>query len=84
MAGYVRRFNPGHQWIYERITAGELHLQQLQAHTYFCHECARPAAQLSRPPASVDVAVAKFKHSAAMGMRNQQRQQPQIIGCSIR
>ena len=35
MAGHVRRFNPGHQWIHKRIQSGELHLQQLQAHTYF-------------------------------------------------
>jgi 2-hydroxy-4-carboxymuconate semialdehyde hemiacetal dehydrogenase len=35
MAGHVRRFNPGHQWIHKKIVAGELHLQQMQAHTYF-------------------------------------------------
>jgi 2-hydroxy-4-carboxymuconate semialdehyde hemiacetal dehydrogenase len=35
MAGHVRRFNPGHQWINQRIRAGEIALQQLQAHTYF-------------------------------------------------
>jgi len=35
MAGHVRRFNPGHQWVHNKIVAGELHLQQLQAHTYF-------------------------------------------------
>jgi 2-hydroxy-4-carboxymuconate semialdehyde hemiacetal dehydrogenase len=35
MAGHVRRFNPGHQWIRQKIAAGELQLQQLQAHTYF-------------------------------------------------
>ena len=35
MAGHVRRFNPGHQWIHQRITSGEIQLQQIQAHTYF-------------------------------------------------
>lgn len=35
MAGHVRRFNPGHQWVRKKIAAGELQLQQLQAHTYF-------------------------------------------------
>jgi 2-hydroxy-4-carboxymuconate semialdehyde hemiacetal dehydrogenase len=35
MAGHVRRFNPGHQWVHNRIVKGELQLQQLQAHTYF-------------------------------------------------
>jgi 2-hydroxy-4-carboxymuconate semialdehyde hemiacetal dehydrogenase len=35
MAGHVRRFNPGHQWIHQGIQAGRLQLQQIQAHTYF-------------------------------------------------
>jgi len=35
MAGHVRRFNPGHQWIHQGIKAGRLQLQQIQAHTYF-------------------------------------------------
>ena len=35
MAGHVRRFNPGHQWVHKRIVSGDLTLQQLQAHTYF-------------------------------------------------
>lgn len=35
MAGHVRRFNPSHQWVHKRIKAGELKLQQMQAHTYF-------------------------------------------------
>jgi len=35
MAGQVRRFNPSHQWIYQRIDAGELKLQQMDAQTYF-------------------------------------------------
>lgn len=35
MAGHVRRFNPSHQWIHNRIKAGELTLQQLDVQTYF-------------------------------------------------
>jgi 2-hydroxy-4-carboxymuconate semialdehyde hemiacetal dehydrogenase len=35
MAGHVRRFNPGHQWIHNKIVAKEIQLQQIQAHTYF-------------------------------------------------
>jgi 2-hydroxy-4-carboxymuconate semialdehyde hemiacetal dehydrogenase len=35
MAGHVRRFNPGHQWIHRRIKAGELKIQQFSAQTYF-------------------------------------------------
>ena len=35
MAGQVRRFNPSHQWIKNKIDAGELKLQQMDAQTYF-------------------------------------------------
>ena len=35
MAGQVRRFNPSHQWIHNRIQAGELKLLQLDVQTYF-------------------------------------------------
>ncbi len=35
MAGHVRRFNPSHQWIQNKIQAGELTLQQLDVQTYF-------------------------------------------------
>ncbi len=35
MAGHVRRFNPSHQWIHNRIQSGELTLQQLDVQTYF-------------------------------------------------
>ena len=35
MAGHVRRFNPSHQWIKNKILTGELNLQQLDAQTYF-------------------------------------------------
>jgi 2-hydroxy-4-carboxymuconate semialdehyde hemiacetal dehydrogenase len=35
MAGHTRRFNPSHQWIHNRIKAGELKLQQLVVQTFF-------------------------------------------------
>jgi len=35
MAGHTRRFNPSHQWVHNRIVAGELKLQQLKVETYF-------------------------------------------------
>ena len=35
MAGHVRRFNPSHQWINNKIKAGELKIQQMDAQTYF-------------------------------------------------
>ena len=35
MAGHVRRFNPSHQWIHNRIKAGELKVQQMDVQTYF-------------------------------------------------
>ena len=35
MAGHVRRFNPSHQWVHNKIIAGELKLQQLDVQTYF-------------------------------------------------
>jgi 2-hydroxy-4-carboxymuconate semialdehyde hemiacetal dehydrogenase len=35
MAGHVRRFNPSHQWVHNRIQAGELNIQQLDVQTYF-------------------------------------------------
>jgi len=35
MAGHVRRFNPSHQWIHNKVKAGELALQQLDVQTYF-------------------------------------------------
>ena len=35
MAGHVRRFNPSHQWVNQKMRAGELALQQLDAQTYF-------------------------------------------------
>ncbi|MBO0786655.1 MAG: Gfo/Idh/MocA family oxidoreductase [Actinobacteria bacterium] len=35
MVGHTRRFNPSHQWLHRRITAGELSIQQLDVQTYF-------------------------------------------------
>lgn len=35
MAGHVRRFNPSHQWIHNKIQAGELNIQQMDVQTYF-------------------------------------------------
>jgi 2-hydroxy-4-carboxymuconate semialdehyde hemiacetal dehydrogenase len=35
MVDHVRRFNPSHQWVHNRIAAGELTLQQLDVQTYF-------------------------------------------------
>lgn len=35
MAGHTRRFNPSHQWIHRKITAGELTIQQMDVQTYF-------------------------------------------------
>lgn len=35
MVGHTRRFNPSHQWVHQRITAGELKVQQMDVQTYF-------------------------------------------------
>lgn len=35
MGGHTRRFNPSHQWIQQRIRAGELKIQQMDVQTYF-------------------------------------------------
>ena len=35
MVGHTRRFNPSHQWIHNRVKAGELHIQQMDVQTYF-------------------------------------------------
>jgi 2-hydroxy-4-carboxymuconate semialdehyde hemiacetal dehydrogenase len=35
MAGHTRRFNPSHQWVHNKIVAGELKLQQLVVQTFF-------------------------------------------------
>ena len=35
MVGHTRRFNPSHQWVHNRITSGELKIQQMDVQTYF-------------------------------------------------
>ncbi|MBO9669011.1 MAG: Gfo/Idh/MocA family oxidoreductase [Sphingobium sp.] len=35
MVGHTRRFNPSHQYIHNKITAGELAIQQMDVQTYF-------------------------------------------------
>lgn len=35
MVDHVRRFNPSHQWVHNRIKAGELNIQQMDVQTYF-------------------------------------------------
>ncbi|WP_458232984.1 Gfo/Idh/MocA family oxidoreductase [Roseateles sp. P5_E8] len=35
MCGHTRRFNPSHQWVNKRITAGEFKVQQMDVQTYF-------------------------------------------------
>lgn len=35
MVGHTRRFNPSHQWIHNKIQAGELNVQQMDVQTYF-------------------------------------------------
>ena len=35
MAGHTRRFNPSHQWLNQKIKAGEFSIQQLDVQTYF-------------------------------------------------
>ena len=35
MCGHTRRFNPSHQWVHNKIVAGELNIQQMVVQTYF-------------------------------------------------
>lgn len=35
MVGHTRRFNPSHQWVHNRVTAGEFAIQQMDVQTYF-------------------------------------------------
>ncbi|MFM7531451.1 MAG: Gfo/Idh/MocA family oxidoreductase [Rubrivivax sp.] len=35
MCGHTRRFNPSHQWVRQRITAGAFRIQQMDVQTYF-------------------------------------------------
>ena len=35
MVGHTRRFNPSHQWVHQKIEAGEFNIQQMDVQTYF-------------------------------------------------
>ncbi|ENO87973.1 Gfo/Idh/MocA family oxidoreductase [Thauera linaloolentis] len=35
MVGHTRRFNPSHQWVHNKIEAGEFNIQQMDVQTYF-------------------------------------------------
>lgn len=35
MVGHVRRYNPPHQWIHNKVKAGELNIQQMDIQTFF-------------------------------------------------
>jgi 2-hydroxy-4-carboxymuconate semialdehyde hemiacetal dehydrogenase len=35
MCGHTRRFNPSHQWLHKKVTAGEFNIQQMDVQTYF-------------------------------------------------
>lgn len=35
MCGHTRRFNPSHQWVHNKIKAGEFAVQQMDVQTYF-------------------------------------------------
>jgi len=35
MCGHTRRFNPSHQWVHDKITAGAFNIQQMDVQTYF-------------------------------------------------
>ncbi len=35
MCGHTRRFNPSHQWVHNKIQAGDFNIQQMDVQTYF-------------------------------------------------
>ena len=35
MVDHIRRFNPSHQWVHNKIVAGEIKIQQMHVQTYF-------------------------------------------------
>ena len=35
MCGHTRRFNPSHQYVHQRVAAGEFNIQQMDVQTYF-------------------------------------------------
>ena len=48
MAGHVRRFNPSLQYVHNKITAGELKIQQMDVQTYFFRRTNMNAAGQAR------------------------------------
>jgi 2-hydroxy-4-carboxymuconate semialdehyde hemiacetal dehydrogenase len=48
MVGHTRRFNPSHQWIHNKIKAGELKVQQMDVQTYFFRRTNMNAAGQAR------------------------------------
>jgi 2-hydroxy-4-carboxymuconate semialdehyde hemiacetal dehydrogenase len=48
MVGHTRRFNPSHQWIHNKIMAGELKVQQMDVQTYFFRRTNMNAAGQAR------------------------------------
>ena len=48
MAGHVRRFNPSHQYVHNKIKAGELKIQQMDVQTYFFRRTNMNAAGQAR------------------------------------
>jgi 2-hydroxy-4-carboxymuconate semialdehyde hemiacetal dehydrogenase len=55
MVGHTRRFNPSHQWVRNKIKAGEFNIQQMDVQTYFFRRTntnrARAGAVVDRPSA---------------------------------
>ncbi len=82
MCGHTRRFNPSHQWVHERIRAGDYRHPAdgradvlLPAHQ---HERARPAAELDRPSALAP----RRPHGRPVRLpdRGQDRGRPRVAG----
>ena len=48
MGGHVRRFNPSHQWVHNKIKGGELKIQQMDVQTYFFRRTNMNAAGQAR------------------------------------
>ena len=48
MAGHTRRFNPSHQYVHNKIKAGELNIQQMDVQTYFFRRSNMNAAGQAR------------------------------------
>lgn len=48
MVGHTRRFNPSHRWIRNKVSAGELTIQQMDVQTYFLRRSNTNALGLPR------------------------------------